>query len=265
MRLRSLLPPAILCLLLLLGAGCGSYPHPGGGEGPGRRPQDLALGPREELAVGRRAYAEVMTKYRGKVLRDDEAQVRRAREVFRRLQRASEIPILQREINLRVRGYTFEWEVNVVREPQVNAFCLPAGKVAVFTGLLDVTGGDDGFLATVLAHEMAHALAHHASERVARERSASGILRSLAYGRMQEEEADHIGVFLMAFAGYDARKAPAFWERMRRAGGGRGRTPEIFSDHPSDESRVRALAAQAPRAMAAKRRFDDMNTARVGR
>jgi predicted Zn-dependent protease len=145
--------------------------------------------------------------------------------------------------------------VKIIRDRQVNAFCLPAGKMALYTGILAVAGRDDDFLATVLSHEMAHALAHHASERVARAQSREGVLRSLSYSRMQEAEADHIGVFLMAFAGYDPRKAVAFWQRMREARGGRGGPPEILSDHPSNESRIQALRDWAPRALEAKEAY----------
>jgi len=256
----------MLVFLCLLQAGCGGSAGSQGGEGPGGREQSLALKGKEELELGRRAYAEALKPYRGKVLPADAAPVRRARAVLERLVGAAEIEILQREMNLRTRGYRFEWELAVVRDRQVNAFCVPGGKMAVFTGMLDMTGDDDDFLATVLSHEMAHALAHHASERLARERSGDGFLGGLSYGRMQEEEADHMGVFLMAFAGFDARKAPAFWARMRQAhGGGGGGLAEIFSSHPSNESRVRALASQAPRATAAKKRFDQLKAARSGR
>src|SRR4029079_6821477 len=131
---------------------------------------------------------------------------------------------LQREISLRTKGYRFEWEASVVRDRQVNAFCLPAGEIVVFTGLLPVATTDDQ-LATVLSHEMAHALAHHVSERVAREQSATNILSSLSYDRLQESEADHIGLFLMTFAGYAPDQAVVFWERMHAAAGVGGRPP----------------------------------------
>ena len=134
----------------------------------------------------------------------------------------------------------------------MNAFCLPAGKIVVFTGILKLSGNDDDFVATVLSHEMAHALAHHASERVARAQTHQNVLKSLSYDRMQEAEADHIGVFLMPFAGYDPRKAVAFWERMARSHGAGGRKPEFLSDHPSDENRIRALRQEVPMAIRAK-------------
>src|SRR5262249_60183886 len=94
--------------------------------------------------------------------------VRRLRQAGWPSAQAGEVAPLRREMNLRLEGYTFEWEFNVLESPQVNAFCLPGGKVAVFTGLLPIAENDDE-LAVVLGHEIAHALAHHASERIARQ------------------------------------------------------------------------------------------------
>lgn len=256
-----------ICSVLLVTAllpGCGvpfpteAPPQRGPlGQGPGGRPQPLALNPRQELEVGRRAYREVRQKYEDQLVPGNQPGVQRARHVLSRLERAAAIEPLQREINLRISGYTFEWELNVIRDPQINAFSLPAGKIFVLTGILRIVGGNDDYLATVLSHEMAHVLAHHSSERVAQEHSAGGILRSLSYSRMQEAEADHIGIFLMTFAGYNPDAAVEFWKRMRAAHGEGGQVPEILSDHPSDASRVRQLRAWAPRARAAKEAFDE--------
>jgi len=269
----------LLALAVIL-AGCGLRPPPGDqpdserpplphtrrpaqGEGPGHRQQRLALNPEKELAVGRQAFKEVLRDMHDKVLPQDSPQTLRCRRIVDRLARAAQIEPLQREINLRIKGYTFEWEVRVVREGQVNAFCLPAGKMVVFTGILGITQNEDAYLATVLSHEMAHALAHHASERVARERGSGGrkILRSLSYQRMQESEADHIGVFLMAFAGYDPSAAVTFWQRMEQASGGR-RPPEFLSDHPSHATRIRQLRKWSGDARAARRAFDAGRIAR---
>jgi metalloendopeptidase OMA1, mitochondrial len=246
---------ALLAVAVLAG-GCGpGYQRPRG-EGPGHREQPLALGPRQELAVGQRAYREVMEEVRERVLPADSPEVIRVRHVLERLVRGYHTPRWDKEINLR-RGYYFQWEANVVRDQQINAFSLPAGYLFVYTGILRVTGNDDNFLATVLSHEMAHALAHHASERIARERSGRNILRSLAYSRDQEMEADKIGVFLMPFAGYDPRKAPLFWQRMQQVKGGRGGRPELLSDHPSDRHRMEKLREWVPRALAAKQAYDE--------
>lgn len=215
--------------------------------------------------MGRRAYGEVMADVRGRTLPDNSAEVHRVRGVMDRIARAAAIEPLQREILLRVRGYRFEWEANVIRDSQVNAFCLPAGKMVVFTGLLPVAANDDQ-LATVLGHEMAHALTHHASERVAREQTSTNILRSLSYDRLQESEADHVGLFLMTFAGYDPEQAVAFWSRMHNATGQRGgRPPEFLSDHPSDERRIRNLRGWSAQARAAKTAYEEGRVAPAGR
>ena len=118
-----------------------------------------------------------------------------------------------REINLHVTDYQFEWEYTVIQSDQINAFCLPGGKICVFTGLLRIVENDDQ-LAAVLAHEVSHALAHHQSERIARERMVGSGILALHYDREQESEADHIGVFLMTFAGYNPRQAVVFWRKM---------------------------------------------------
>jgi predicted Zn-dependent protease len=239
----------------LLAAGCGPTGWEGAGSGPGGRNQPLALTPAQELAVGRRAYAQVMDEIRGRVLPPDSPEVVRVRRVTDRLVKAAGIRPLQKEILLRVEGYRFEWEANVVRDRQVNAFCLPAGKMFVYTGILPFAATDDQ-LAAVMSHEIAHALAHHASERVARaQRSGGNVLSSLSYDRLQESEADHIGVFVMAFAGYDPAEAVTFWERMGRAGG--LAPPEFLSSHPSSERRVEDLREWVPRARAAKKAYDE--------
>jgi metalloendopeptidase OMA1, mitochondrial len=255
---------ALFSLVLCAGfaaCGCG-FPAAGEprGEGPGHREQVLALSPRQELELGRRAYQEVLNNPRkyGPALPADSPECRRVRAVTRRIIRASEIEPLQREINLR-QGYTYEWEVNVLENDQVNAFCLPGGKVAVFTGILRVARNDDQ-LATVISHEIAHALAHHSSERLARQEinaGGAGGFWSKAYDRADEAEADHIGVFLMTFADYDPEEAVRFWERMERATGGRQALPEILSDHPSDAHRIQQLKQWVPKVEAAKKAFDE--------
>jgi metalloendopeptidase OMA1, mitochondrial len=255
----------LLFVLVLSAAGCGYTPDDegGSGEGPGHREQPLALSPRQELQVGRRAYADVMEEYRGRVVPDHHPDMQRVDRIVARLRSAAEIEPLQREIHLRVQGYAFEWQTTVVQDRQVNAFCLPAGKIFVFTGILPVAESDDQ-LATVLAHEMAHALAHHGSERIAREQSGGGRLTRLKYDRFQESEADHIGVFLMTFAGYDPNQAVAFWQRMERLSGGR-EPPEFLSDHPGHETRVQQIREWVPKSRAAKQAYDQGRIAPAGR
>jgi predicted Zn-dependent protease len=243
-----------LVVALGLVAGC-DFSEPGRrGQGPGGRDQALALSPAEELRVGRQAYQEVLQEARGHVLPSGHPDVLRVKRVVDRLVTATRVKPLLREINLNEDGYMFDWNVSVVQSRPVNAFCLPAGEIVVFTGILPVAENDDQ-LATVLSHEMSHALAHHGSERVAREERGGGKLTELRFDRFQESEADHIGVFLMAFAGYDPYQAVDFWLRMERLSRG-GQPPEILSDHPSHETRIKQLRAWAPRAAAAKQAFE---------
>jgi predicted Zn-dependent protease len=254
------LPWAAGAAAALAVAGC-APPTPGGGQGPGHRQQELALSPEEELELGRKAYREIL----GEIpeARDRRAE-ERAREVGKRIVRAAEIRPLQQEINLNIQGYKFEWEFRVLQSRSVNAFCLPGGKVAVFTGLFQVLQDSDDELATVVGHEIAHALAHHASERLARaertrRESGGGLLDALIsrkYDREQESEADHIGVFLMTFAGYNPDAAVTFWERMHDAQRG-GHIPEIISDHPSDDRRIQQLRQWVPLAKAGKKAYDE--------
>jgi predicted Zn-dependent protease len=245
-------------------------------EGPGHRSQRLALTPQQELRLGEEAYREVLHKWR--VVRGG-PEVERVRHVGQRIARAAEIEPLQREINLHIDPRYLKWEFNVLQDEQINAFCLPGGKVAVFTGLFKVVGNDDGELATVLSHEIAHALAHHASERLARQQMLEraveviggsermdheehrGILEALgafagkSFDRQQESEADHIGIFLMTFAGYNPEDAVRFWERMREISANRPHLPEILSDHPSDAKRLMSIRAWVPRAEGALRAY----------
>src|SRR5262249_52009705 len=151
----------------------------------------LALNPAEELRLGQEAFEEVLQKYRGRILPRDSREVRRVEEVANRIIEAARIEPLEREINLHVNWKHYQWKFNVAERRQVNAFCLPGGKVVVFTGLFRVIGNNDAYLATVLSHEIAHALAHHTSERLAREREGGKSLGSLAFERWQESEADH--------------------------------------------------------------------------
>jgi predicted Zn-dependent protease len=267
--------------LLLVSLVCGCGPG-GGGAGPGHRAQTLGLTPDQEVRLGEKAYEEVLSK--SKVVRRG-PEVEQVQRVGRRIAKAAEIPLLQKEINLNLRSYRFDWEFNVLRDDHVNAFCLPGGKVAVFTGLLELTGNDDDQLATVISHEVAHALAHHANERITREqkrehalRALNGALgrmdpherevligllaggtqlRSLAYDRQQESEADHIGLFLMTFAGYNPDAALRFWMRMSEVSARRGKPPAILSTHPSDAQRIEQMRRWVPQAKAAKKAFDE--------
>jgi predicted Zn-dependent protease len=275
--------------LVLVVAVLGCAPPGAQNAGPGGRPQHLALTPAQEERLGVEAYQEVLSQ--NQVVRGG-PDVEHVRTVGRRIAdvatgQSQMSRLLRREINLHVDPRYYHWEFNVLRGDQVNAFCLPGGKVAVFTGLFQVTRDRNDLLAVVLGHEVAHALAHHASERIYRAEMTDRALRvlgtrggmgsldggeqnrllglmaagtqfnSLAFDRRQESEADHIGVFLMTFAGYDPQAAVEFWGRMRQTDAGRPRLPEIFSDHPSDARRLAQLRIWADQARAAKKAYDE--------
>ena len=247
-RFRS---AACICLLCVVAtSGCMEAPQ---GSGPGRREQPLALTPSQELQIGREAYRQVLE---GAPVVEGGPQVEQVRRVSERIAEAVQIEPLQREINLQLQGYEFEWEYSVIQSDQANAFCLPGGKVVVLTGLLNVARNDDQ-LAAVIAHEVAHVLAHHASERIARERTVGRGLLSLSYNRQQETEADHIGLFLMTFAGYDPDEAVEFWKEMQNTRGGQIHLPEIISDHPNDDHRMQQLQAWVTPVRAAKQALDE--------
>jgi predicted Zn-dependent protease len=168
----------------------------------------------------------------------------------------------------------YRWEFSVIDEKQVNAFALPGGKVAVYTGIFPVAEDSDG-LAVVMGHEIAHVIARHGAERMSQGLAAElganvlgaavgggpsanlvlaayglgaqlGVL--LPYGRTQESEADHIGLILMAQAGYDPRAAIGFWQRMAGASRG-GSPPEFLSTHPSHETREQQIREWLPEAL----------------
>lgn len=170
---------------------------------------------------------------------------------------------------------TYDWVFNLVQEQQVNAFCMPGGKIVVYEGLLPVTQ-DETSLAIVLGHEVAHAVAKHSAERLSNEMKqqygaqilgsvlqgvgASTNLQSIsstvfglgsqiggaAYSRKQESEADHLGLIFAAMAGYDPSKALDFWQRMASASS--GNTYSIMSDHPSDAKRIADIQSWLPEA-----------------
>ena len=160
----------------------------------------------------------------------------------------------------------YSWEFNLVENKQLNAWCMPGGKVAVYTGILPVTKDETG-LAVVLGHEISHALAGHGNERISQATIAQlggavlgstvsnsqwsqilskvypigGQLVLMAYGRNQELEADQMGLYLMSMAGYDPRQAIPFWNRMEAASSGQGRPPEFLSTHPGPDNRIAGL------------------------
>jgi predicted Zn-dependent protease len=170
----------------------------------------------------------------------------------------------------------YNWEFNLISNKEINAWCMPGGKVVSYTGLLPVTQGETG-LAIVLGHEIAHAVLGHGKERMSQQLAAQGLgtlggaalgsntsavnVFNQAYGlgaeygallpnsRNQELEADHYGLIFAAVAGYDPRIAIEFWTRMASLGNNGQKPPVFLSDHPSDEQRIQKLRELMPEAL----------------
>ena len=211
------------------------------------RSQLILMSQSEELALGEKSYQDTLKKLK----------------VITGTRDANRVKNIGYKIAKVVNRDDYQWEFNLVESEEKNAFCLPGGKVVVYTGILKVAKNDDQ-LATVMSHEIAHALARHGAERVSSGMIANGVqlignivlgsqapelsqtfniaygLGSqygvlLPYGRMQESEADEIGIYLMHQAGYNIYEALNFWENMNE---GQKSGSEFFSTHPSSETRI---------------------------
>ncbi len=225
----------------------------------GRR-QFNAFSLEQDKQLGSQAYADAMAQ--AKLIKSG-PQYEQVKRVVERL-----IPVVDN------RG--FQWEFNVIDDPQtVNAWCMPGGKIAVYTGILPVAQDDAG-LAVVLGHEIAHAVARHGTERmttqglgsvglaiaasqfesVAKHQEAlllaTDLLVFKPWGRDNELEADEIGLMYMAKAGYDPRQASEFWRRMATlsGGGASGGIQQYFSTHPSNAERIARIEKLLPKALA---------------
>jgi Zn-dependent protease with chaperone function len=207
-------------------------------------------------------YAQMMTEARNKrvLAPDSDAQVQRLRGMARKL-----IPFTQ---PWNERAQAWRWEVNLIASEQINAFCMPGGKIAFYTGILDKLKLTDDEAAMIMGHEMAHALREHARERVAKTQATSltlslgaqllGLgdlgnvaanlgtqLLSLKFSREDESEADLVGLELAARAAYLPQASVTLWEKMSAAGGGSG--PGFLSTHPTGPDRIRQLQANVPK------------------
>ena len=239
---------------------------------PGTNRQSFQLVPESELnALSHQEYRRVIDESN---LSGNKAQVQAVQRVGMRIARAAEDYL--REQGLGHKVSRFRWEFQLIADDQTaNAWVMPGGKAAVYSGLLKFTRNDAG-LAVVLGHEVAHAIAGHGNERlsqglvaqmgaaalaaaVSQQPAATREIFNQAYGvgaqvgillpysRLHETEADRIGLVLMARAGYDPREAIALWERMNARGG--PRPPELLSTHPAPTSRIQAIRRELPKAL----------------
>ena len=232
----------------------------------------------EEKAMGLQAYEDILSKERPV---DPNSQVaQQVREIAKRL--IAKVPEVEAALAAengqqpnRV-WQTFEWDVNVIQSDQANAFCLPGGKMAVYTGLLPVAQNADA-LAVVMGHEIAHALLRHGAQRMSQQKlgqlgqmagamsgmdpqsqqmmqAAMGYGYLLPYARKHEPAADAVGLMLAAAACFDPQASVPLWERMSQARGGQA-PPEFSSTHPNPGTRIQNLQALMPKAMDYRRKF----------
>lgn len=220
-------------------------------------------------------YEEVLTESKVVTGTEDAAMIKRVGE---RIAVAS-----QRYLSANgYQGYLndYKWEYNLIDSKEVNAWCMPGGKIAFYTGILPIAAGETG-VAAIMGHEVAHALANHGQQRMSasqlqqygaiagnvalqneNDRNAfnqyygigTQLGGMLPFSRSHETEADQIGIYLMAIAGYNPDEASKLWERMKANSGGEA-PPEFFSTHPSNNSRIHHLKTLAPKAKAEAAKF----------
>jgi predicted Zn-dependent protease len=260
---RNLISLVAVVTVVLFFNACDTVPISG-------RKQLRLISEREMIGMSLQAYDEFLDS--SQVLPETHKDVMLVRRVGNRIKDAVVKFLTDNGELKRIDG--FEWEFNVVNEATVNAWCMPGGKVVVYTGILPVTK-DEKSLAVVMGHEIAHAIARHGNERMSQglavqlgglalsvalsERAPEtqnlflqsyGLgsnLGMLAYSRSHESEADKLGLVFMAMAGYDPQSAISFWKRMSEQGG--QAPPQLLSTHPSDETRIADLQAFMPEAL----------------
>jgi predicted Zn-dependent protease len=233
------------------------------------RKQNLLVSNEQVLSLSNQQYSEYMKSAKAST---DAANTAMVKRVGQRLANAVEAYLTANGLANEVKEYA--WEFNLVQNTEVNAFCMPGGKIVVYEGILPVTQ-NEASLAVVLGHEIAHAVAKHSAERISNAykqqygmQILSGVAQAAGVGyttqqlgsvvlglgsqvwssgfsRSQESEADHIGLIFAAMAGYDPEVAVSFWQRMAAQGSGK---TSIFSDHPSDEKRIKQIQQWMPEA-----------------
>jgi predicted Zn-dependent protease len=211
---------------------------------------------------------------RNSKLSSDRTQTQMVKDVGVRIEKAVERYMAQNNLSSQLEG--FQWEFNLIDDPKtVNAWCMPGGKVAFYTGIMPICKNEAG-VAVVMGHEVAHAIANHGRERMSQGLIANMGLSTLSaalgqnpsmtkqialqavgvgtqigmlkFSRQHESEADRIGLVFMAMAGYDPNEAVSFWQRMESMSGG-GAPPEWLSTHPSHATRIEDLKKEMPEAM----------------
>ncbi len=251
-------------LVALSTAGCQTVQTTQSGVVGVDRKQSFMVSSDQMTRSATQAYSQVLQEARKKgQLNADAAQTERVRRIANRL-----IPAT---LAFRPDAQSWKWEVNVISSKEVNAWCMPAGKIAVYTGLIDMLKVTDDELAAVMGHEMAHALREHSREQASQQmlrglgvsigaavlgvgqvgqqltQTLLDVTFNLPHSRTDEIEADRIGVELAARAGFDPHAAVGLWEKMSRVGG--SRSPEWLSTHPDPANRMRDLQVYSERVM----------------
>lgn len=250
--------------MVLLATSCSTVPLTG-------RMQASLVSDGEMNTLAATSYKEFLTE-NSKNLVTNTAEAKKVKDIGNKI--AAAVTKYMNDNGLGNQIADFKWEFNLIKNNEVNAWCMPGGKVAVFTGILPKTLNDAG-LATVMGHEIAHAIARHSAERYSQQMIAAGIgnlagaavaktesgkaIFDQVFGvgtqagvllpnsRKQEAEADRLGLTFMAMAGYDPAQAVFFWERM--SSGNAASTPEFLSTHPSDASRIANIKKYLPEAL----------------
>jgi len=235
------------------------------------RQQTLMVSDGEVLSLATQQYQDFMKTAKKSTNATNTAMVQR---VGQKLATAVNNYLTSNGLQAEVKN--FAWEFNLVQDKQVNAWCMPGGKIVVYEGLLPVTQ-DEASLAIVLGHEIAHAVAKHSAEQLSTQMkqqygmqigtmvagalgmgqntqsiiqaiAAQGFnFKNLSYSRNHESEADHMGLIFAAMAGYDPQAATTFWQRMAAAS--TSQTAEFLSDHPSDATRIKQIQGWMPEAL----------------
>lgn len=264
MTLTGLMKRALAAFAIVALAACETVQTTEAGTVGIDRQQRMAVSSEALEQAATQQYAEIIAEARQKgVLNRDAAQVARVRRIVERL--------IPQTVHFRPDARDWDWEVNVLDVPEVNAWVMPGGKIVVYSGLIEELNLTDAELAAVLGHEISHALREHARERASEQMLAQGAISigaalfglgdtaqrgaELAYmgllglpnSRLQETEADRIGVELAARAGYDPRAAISLWQKMGQAGG--AAPPEFLSTHPPREDRLNDLSIYAQRVL----------------
>lgn len=260
MTFRSLIFMALCLPALVILGGCETTTS-GGAVGADRK-QLMLVSSQELDQMSAQAYAKLRAEATSKgVLNQDQAMLRRVRAIAARIQPQTRV--------FRADAPAWKWEVNVISSNELNAFCMPGGKIMFYSGLINQLRLTDDEIAVVMGHEIAHALREHSREQVSQAMAAQtaiGIGAALfglgegtaglanagyealiasRFSRNDESEADRIGLELTARAGYDPRAGVTLWQKMMSASQG-GRPPEFLSSHPAEASRVQQIQTLLP-------------------